>query len=165
MENTILKSLLTDLDYQKNFSYEERVENFNKWGMATHMEIFTPLANLSKEIISYFGYIPDKRFSYGHGETILNATRFEKAIKSKEENASDSLFYYKKVTESKEWAKSTTDMYRGQYVNYWIVEQAQIKVKLSGYNDVTLPNMNIYEKINEWLMWFNFIVNPLIPYK
>jgi hypothetical protein len=42
-----LSDLLVDIDYQNYFSYEERVDIFNKYGYSTAMRFFTPIYHLT----------------------------------------------------------------------------------------------------------------------
>lgn len=41
-----VKSLIVELDYQKEFTYDQRVDFFNKWGISTSTKYFNPIMAL-----------------------------------------------------------------------------------------------------------------------
>lgn len=45
-----MKSLIIELDYQSEFSYEQRVDFFNKWGVSTATKYFNPIMSLAELI-------------------------------------------------------------------------------------------------------------------
>ena len=147
-----LKDLLIDKDYQKEFTYEERVDIFNKYGYSTSMLFFTPIYHFTTLIMKYMGYNINQSYGYGHGKTILDKTMFEKALNA---NPLERKILYKIIKENKEYLRFPfSDFAIKGTIQYWL-ENEDLTIKI---NDMSckVPKINIYEKIEEWLIDFKY---------
>lgn len=164
MENIKLKlsDLLIDIDYQK-VSYEQRVDNFNKYGYSTSMKFFTPAFQLARYILSYFGFDDEKQYGYGHGKYVLDIKLLENATKM-DPNAP---FKYKRFDDdnphirNKEFLKVPTSIYGCNAVRIWLKRDESLDVNIdyrAGTNSfsISVPKVDIYQKIDEWLTHFGY---------
>lgn len=155
MESFKLRDLLIDIDYQEKFTYEQRVDYFNKYGYSTAMLFFTPAYHLSNYIISFLGYSPDNRWGFGHGKCILDTKLLETATDYI--GKPTSYFQYKQMS-TQEYLKSGTAFYTGRSktsIKYWLKDEEELVIKLVD-GDFRIPRVDIYEKIEEWLKDFKY---------
>jgi hypothetical protein len=168
MNNFNLSDLLIDIDYQKQFTYEQRADIFNKYGYSTSMLFFTPIYHLTTLILNQCGYNENPRYGYGHGKYILDTKMLDKA----KEFLPGAPFKYKLINDKKEYLyfryhrmhniKTST----GEYVsidsgiNIWndktlpIEDALTIKLQIVTQK---IPRVNVYQLVNEWLKYFNYI--------
>ena len=165
-----LSDLLVDIDYQNYFSYEERVDIFNKYGYSTAMRFFTPIYHLTWFIFNQIGCNEETTYGYGHGKTILDTTLLERAKKF----LPDSTFKYKLINPNKEYLYfrylrerniKTTD---GDYVsldsgvhlwnNKTLPTKDSLSIKIQSYSQ-NIQRVDIYALVDEWLRYFKYIKN------
>lgn len=81
-----IKSLIVELDYQKEFTYEQRVDFFNKWSISTSTKFFNPIMSLfsliEKLIIDRSDLREYDLQNYGVSHSGAVMTAFNKKIKS-----------------------------------------------------------------------------------
>jgi hypothetical protein len=168
MNNFNLSDLLIDIDYQKQFTYEQRVDIFNKYGYSTSMLFFTPIYHLTTLIYNQCGFNENPSYGYGHGKYTLDIKMLDKA----KEFLSDAPYKYKLINENKEYLYFKYHrMYNiktsgGEYVTIdsniqiWndkslpIQEALTIKLKCVTQK---VPRVDVYKLVNEWLTYFNYI--------
>ena len=80
-----LKELIIDIDYQKHYSYDKRIDLFNKYQISPSSKFFVPIWELAQFIIG--SNMANKKvyfFAFGHGQNILNRS-LNKNIADKKE--------------------------------------------------------------------------------
>lgn len=172
MNQLNLSELLIDIDYQKKFTYEERVDFFNKYGYSTAMPFFTPIYHLTTLIFNNIGYAENPVYGYGHGKVVLDNKMLDKAKLYTETNEKDAPYKYKALTDTKEWLyfryhrryniKSSDNNYFSldSSIRIWNnkalpIEEA-LSIKLQSVH-FSIPRENIYKLVITWLLDFKYL--------
>ena len=154
-----LKELIIDIDYQKHYSYDKRIDLFNKYQISPSSKFFVPIWELAQFIIG--SNMANKKvyfFAFGHGQNILNRS-LNKNIADKKElrislsNTGRSLIIRRYVPDAKELP--TYGKYRNAIIFNLedkcisvcgsILEVGQFKI-----------NRDLYDLIDQWLVDFGF---------
>jgi hypothetical protein len=62
-ENSLV-ALIKEIDYQETYSYEKRVDLFNKYCIPTHLKFFNPIYELAKFILDRRSYYKSEHSDY-----------------------------------------------------------------------------------------------------
>lgn len=80
-----LLDLVVDIDYQQKYTYEQRVDLFNKYGLSTATKFFVPIWGLAQYIEDLCLQIPKKYYrEFGHGQQVLNSNLFKQSSEKPE---------------------------------------------------------------------------------
>jgi len=156
-----LSKLIIDIDYQKEYDYEKRVDLFNKYGVSVSEKFFVPMWALANYITSLCGIMTKTHYpQYGHGQNVLyeiNTVELENGsvprIKTHGVNKSiiDIHFYIPNLPECKFYG-------RRRKVLRFNLKNKTINVNNycnSNSSSCCIPR-NLYEKIDEWLVDFGY---------
>lgn len=150
-----MKELIIDIDYQKKYSYEKRVDLFNKYGISVSENFFVPIWGLSNYITDLCGIMPKKFYpSFGHGQTVLSkidTTSDKSRIKTyeKNENIVDIFYHFPNVERNEKYGNLR------KVIRFHIKEKT-ISINNYTYLDLCKVPRDLYQKIDEWLNDFEF---------
>jgi hypothetical protein len=150
-----MKNLIIDIEYQKNYSYEKRVDLFNKYGVSVSEKFFVPIWGLSNYITSLCGILSKNYYpSYGHGQTVLQniVTTGEKVrIKTFEQNENiiDIYFSFPNIERDQKLGSLR------KVIRFHLKDKT---VSLNNYGHLNICKIprDFYQKIDEWLVDFGF---------
>jgi hypothetical protein len=155
MDDKIMKNLIIDIDYQKQYDYEKRVDLFNKYGISVSEKFFVPIWGLANYITSLCGILSKDYYpSYGHGQSVLSNidTKSEKSrIKTWEQNDNliDIFYHFPNVERHEKYGNL-------RKVIRFNIKEKTISLNNHGHLSVCKIPRNLYQKIDEWLFDFGF---------
>lgn len=154
-----LKDLIKEINYQEAYSYDRRVDLFNKYAISTAQKAFNPIYELAKFII-------DKR-------TILNVSYKEEPITSQglytpysHSGALLSTFNEEVKQDKSSFVKHFEDKGTIYIYGYSGAERKHIPILIFNEKDKTITikrislgfiiSRNLYDQIDEWLIDFGY---------
>lgn len=160
MEN--FNSLVEEFDYQTKFSYEKRVDLFNKYSISTSQKFFNPIFELAAFIInprilydSQFDktepkYCPNIPKCYSHSGAV--ATSFNSDVKENKSNHvkihKNGVYLYRYYRDKEEYRSYFT--FNNESKTFTIKN-------VDFFNDASIRiERDIYSKIDEWLIDFGY---------
>ncbi len=145
-----LRELIKEVNYQETYSYDKRVDLFNKYGISAGLNFFNPIYELTRFILGDSEY--HNRYSmYSHGGHIASSFNEDfKTGKSKKVKVFDTgtisvLRSVDNTDEYKAVLRFHADKTIRVYHNTWAVSVSSFTVK-----------RNLYELIDQWLIDFEF---------
>jgi hypothetical protein len=162
---TDLKILIEDFEYQQKYTYEQRVELFNKYGISTSTLFFVPMWALSQHICNICGINSDTYYrEYGHGQKILNSKLLEETKKTSEKekypriqtfDQNPNLIFVNNYFHNIE--KCTIQGSQRRVIKFFLKDKL-ISVNNYGFLNMCLIPRNLYSSIDEWLVDFGYDV-------
>jgi len=160
-----LLELVEDVDYQEKYTYEQRVDLFNKYGYSTATKFFIPIWGLAQFIqeLTGIGASYSKGYSeFGHGQSILNS-KFsdsvkEKSIEGKVDNRRIRVLNDKRIdiyTRQYDVVEDAKNGNKRRIISFW-VESKKLYLNNYGYLNMCSIPRNLYDKIDEWLVDFGY---------
>lgn len=162
-----LLDLVLDVDYQKSYSYEKRVDLFNKYGISTAMKFLVPIWGLSEYILEhvhhfdYYSSSGERFWEYGHGQQLLQIDLYEKLRKAPVEGAIDTRRirpYTKKIDIWRHIKGIEPHPTRGTMRKVISFSNEDKTLSVNNYHYLsmcTIPR-DIYDRIDQWLIDFGF---------
>lgn len=150
-----LVELIKDIDYQNQYSYERRVELFNKYQISVSEKFFVPIWGLSQYVLELTGYTYEKYYpSYGHGQRILDTNLIDKCSDRKNRiwYTNNQIFIKRYVAN----VISEPEMGTLRNVMKFNLTDKTISVFSFDMKFCYRIPRNLYDKIDEWLVDFGF---------
>jgi hypothetical protein len=149
-----LKVLIKEVNYQEEYSYDKKIELFNKYGISTALNFFNPIYELAKFILGdnnnpRIGYCP-----YSHSGNI--ASSFNENFKK---GKSDKIKLHDNgsITISKYEETKINDDYIWEYKPVIRFLSAGKTVKIFSYDNFGVSvKRGLYESIDQWLIDFGY---------
>lgn len=165
LNNSNLVDLIKEINYQEAYSYDKRVDLFNKYFIPTSMNFFNPIYELAKFIIDRRSYYKSDTSDYqsfnngtyscySHSGAV--ASSFNKNFnKNHKENKSLVKIYPNgRIGILAYFRKDTVDIeYESKLILMFNTDKT-ISIKYNT-SDIKIPR-NLYDLIDEWLVDFGY---------
>jgi len=154
-----LTTLIPEIDYQQTYTYEQRVDIFNKYLISPATKMMCPIWQLSQFIIS--NTMPNKNtyvYRFGHGQNLLNNSR-DIAIQNRKEmqvsmtSSNKSIMIRSYDPDAKEMPKY------GKYRNAIRFDLTMRTISLCTSLTQLGPyqvSRDLYDQIDQWLIDFGY---------